>query len=213
MFNKKKKKKREEQFIDDEIVVSMGDVAKAIEKKEEVKIVEVEDDEIEVEQIDIEQIKIEEIEDMIEDDPADQDNLEQELEEVTELDETNDSKEATVEDATSKKDLAEYFEEGRKKNKKIKVKKEKIKKKSKRQLKKAREFADIKDRRIFRYENKKYNKVEDFIMYLNNHYLDIEKIALEVLDDENFYGWISKRSGVFDESLKKFKELKEKIEK
>ncbi len=205
MFNKKKKKKREEQFIDDEIVVSMGDVAKAIEKKEEVKIVEVEDDEIEVEQIDIEQIKIEEIEDMIEDDPADQDNLEQELEEVTELDETNDSKEATVEDATSKKDLAEYFEEGRKKNKKIKVKKEKIKKKSKRQLKKAREFADIKDRRIFRYENKKYNKVEDFIMYLNNHYLDIEKIALEVLDDENFYGWISKRSGVFDESLKKFK--------
>ncbi len=34
-----------------------------------------------------------------------------------------------------------------------------------------------------------------------------------LLADEKFYEWISKRSGVFDESLEKFKEIKEKIEK
>ena len=49
-----------------------------------------------------------------------------------------------------KKDLGEFFEEGKKKSKQLETKKPKEKRKSKRQLKRAREFADIKDRRIFR---------------------------------------------------------------
>ncbi len=65
---------------------------------------------------------------------------------------------------------------------------------------------------MFRYNNKKYTKVEDFITYLNEHYLDIEKISEEVLDDENFFGWINKNSGMFNQSLKEYKEIKVKIE-
>lgn len=122
-------------------------------------------------------------------------------------------------------DITEYFEtddkgdeEAKKKEpkqkKERKQKKEpKKKKKSKRKKRKERDLQDVKDRKVFKYNNKKYTKVEDFIKYLNDNYLDIDKIAKEVLDDENFYGWLSKRSGVFEQSLKEFKEIKEKIEK
>ncbi len=244
MFKKKKNKKREEQFIDDEIVVSMGDVSKTIQNKEVIQ-----DDEIAVSMGDV--AKAIQNKEAIQDDDIDYDeewaiNEEDEQEVIDELDEETDddfeeleipvpleteikedinSTAETIEDTIDspdlkertkfvpKKELDDYFEEGKKKSKKLKTKKKKEKKLSKRQQKKSREFADIKDRRIFRYENKKYNKVEDFIKYLNNHYLNIDEIAKEVMNDENFYGWISKKSGVFDESLQKFKEIKEKIEK
>jgi hypothetical protein len=110
-----------------------------------------------------------------------------------------------------KKDINEYFEEGKKKNRKLMKTKEK--KKSKRQLKIEREFVEIKDEEFFIFEGEKYRKIEDFIKYLDEHYKEIDKIAQKVLTNEHFYEWVSKSSGVFDESLKKFKEIKEKIEK
>lgn len=112
-----------------------------------------------------------------------------------------------------KKDLSLFFENDTKKAKKLKIKEKKPKKESRRSKKKEREFQDIKDRKLYKYNNKKYTKVEDFVKYLNDHYLDIDDIAKEVLDDEHFYGWINKNSGIFEQSLVKFKEIKEKIEK
>lgn len=115
----------------------------------------------------------------------------------------------------AKKDLNKFFEQDKKKTEKLKKKQDKptkVKKKSKRQLQKEKDYEAIKDKRVFKYKGKKYNKVEDFIKYLNDHYLDLEQIALEVLEDENFLGWISKKSGNFSESIKKFKEIKQEIE-
>ena len=117
------------------------------------------------------------------------------------------------EDNKDKKELDSYFEKSKKNNKDIKEKPIKEKRKSRRKLSKETEFSNIKDQKIFVFRNKKYSKVEDFINYLNNHYLEIDVISQEVLDNENFYGWISKKSGVFDDSIKEFKEIKEKIEK
>lgn len=111
-----------------------------------------------------------------------------------------------------KKDLREYFTESKEENKKLKIdKKEKKKRKSKKSRKEKRE-EEIIDQRYYKFKKKKYTKVEDFIKYLDDHYLDIEDISREVLDSKNFYGWISKRSGVFEQSLKQFKEIQNKIE-
>ncbi len=109
------------------------------------------------------------------------------------------------------KDLNEYFEES--KSKKELKKDKKKQKKSKRQKKKDKDLQDIKDRKMFKFNGKKYTKVEDFIVYLNEHFLDIDEIAKEILEDENFYGWVSKNSGIFEDSLKEFKKIKEIIEK
>lgn len=111
------------------------------------------------------------------------------------------------------KDLNTFFEKDRKSLDKLKIKEKKTKKKSRRSKKKERDLQEVKDRKLFKYNNKKYTKVEDFIKYLNDHYLDMDKIAKEVLDDENFYGWVSKSSGIFEKSLEEFKEIKQKIEK
>jgi len=112
-----------------------------------------------------------------------------------------------------KKDLGKFFEENKENNEKLKTTDKKKKgKKKKRTSKRERNLQAVKDQRVFKYDNKRYTKVEDFITYLNEHYLDIEEISRAVLDDENFYGWLSKKSGVLDVSLKEFKEIKEKIE-
>lgn len=112
----------------------------------------------------------------------------------------------------TKKDMQRYFDKGMKKSKKLKKTKEKKSKKSKKQQRMEREFDEIRDQRFYLFEKKKYKKVDDFISYLNKHYKEIDQIAQKLLADEKFYEWISKRSGVFDESLEKFKEIKEKIE-
>jgi len=117
-----------------------------------------------------------------------------------------------------KKELSTYFEASKDNSKKSKRKdkhhKKDIKKgkKTKKQSKKDKLEEDVKNQKLFRYEKKKYTKVEDFITFLNEHYLDIDKISGEVLDNENFFGWISKNSGVFNQSLKEYKEIKAKIE-
>lgn len=117
-----------------------------------------------------------------------------------------------------KKELSTYFEADKSKSKKLKRKDRKSKaeedsdKTSKRKSRKEKLQEDIKNQKIFKYNNKKYTKVEDFITYLNEHYLDIEQISEEVLDDENFFGWINKNSGMFNQSLKQYKEIKAKIE-
>ena len=112
-----------------------------------------------------------------------------------------------------KKDLNTFFEKDKKQTKKLKTKDKKPKKQSKRAKKKEKMLQDVKDRKLFKYGKKKYTKVEDFVRYLNEHYLDMDVIAKEVLDDEYFYGWVSKNSGIFEQSLKEFKQIKEKIEK
>lgn len=120
-----------------------------------------------------------------------------------------------VKEETAKPALNDFFEQDKKKSDKLKKKPEKEpkeKRKSKRQLKKERDYEAIKDKKIFKYKGKKYTKVEDFIKYLNDHFLDLEKISEEVLEDENFLGWVSKRSGTFAESIKTFKQIKEEIE-
>lgn len=131
------------------------------------------------------------------------------------------------EDSKPKKELSAYFEENKDKNQKLKRKDKKALKKAEKEnndskdkkgkkhskSKKEQLQEDIKNQKVFRYNGKKYTKVEDFITYLNEHYLDIEEISEEILEDENFFGWINKSSGVFAKSLKEFKEIKEKIEK
>ncbi len=108
-----------------------------------------------------------------------------------------------------KKEIKDFFDKG--KNEDLKVKGEKNKK-SKRNSKKQKRLQEVKDQRVYRYDNKRYTKVEDFITYLNEHYLDIEEISEEILNDENFFGWVNKNSGMFTQSLKEFKKIKEKIE-
>lgn len=131
---------------------------------------------------------------------------------------TNENLEDLKEEPKNKKELSAYFEESKTKNKKLnKAEKKALSKsnhkgKKNKASKKDKLQEDIKNQKAFRYDGKKYTKVEDFIAYLNAHYLDIEEIAEEVLEDENFFGWINNNSGVFAKSLKEFKEIKAKIE-
>jgi len=111
------------------------------------------------------------------------------------------------------KDLNTYFGNNNdelKKGKKKKTKKEKVSKRKKRRKK---DLEDITERRVYKFRDKKFSKVEDLIEYLNDHYLDIEELSKEMLDSEEFYGFISKKSGIFDSSLKEYKKIKKEIEK
>ncbi len=88
----------------------------------------------------------------------------------------------------------------------------KEKKISKRQQQKIKDFEDIKSKKAFKYKKKKYSKIEDFIKYLDDNYLDIDKIAKDIVDDENFLGWISNKSEDFKSSMTEFKKIKKEIE-
>ena len=122
-------------------------------------------------------------------------------------------------DPESKKDLSVFFEEGKDKTQKLKRKDKKALKKERKSKdkphhknKKEQLLEDVKNQTVFKYNGKKYTKVEEFITYLNEHYLDIETISEEVLADENFFGWVNKNSGIFATSLKEYKEILKKIE-
>ena len=116
-----------------------------------------------------------------------------------------------------KKKFEDYFEQNRasqdelKVEKKQKHKEKKPKRLSRRKRKEIEEFDDIKKRRAYKYKRKKYTRVQDFVKYLNGHYLDLDEVADKVLADENFHGWLKKRSKRFDESIADFKEIVEKI--
>lgn len=112
-----------------------------------------------------------------------------------------------------KKELSSYFKDSKKQNKKLRTTPIKEKRKSKRIKKRETDKYNVKSQKVYVFRKKKYSKIEDFITFLNGHYLEIDKISQEVLDDEKFYGWLSKKSGVFDDSIKQFKEIKDKIEK
>lgn len=116
-----------------------------------------------------------------------------------------------------KVDLNSFFEASNASNKLKRRDRKKYSKKElkrrKRRSKQKRTSEDLKDQNKYKFRKKKYAKVEDFINYLNDHYLDIDDVAKDVLADENFFGWISKRSGMFDQSLHEFQEIKAKIEK
>jgi|LGOV01.1.fsa_nt_gb hypothetical protein len=109
------------------------------------------------------------------------------------------------------KDLSAFFNANKKQTKKLK--KKKLSKKEKKKLKRKKKNLPIKDQKVFRFRRKKYSKIEDFITFLNDHFLEADEIAREVFDDEYFFGWISKKSGIFDVSLNEFKEIRAKIEK
>jgi len=112
-----------------------------------------------------------------------------------------------------KRELNSYFEDSKRDNSKIKENNIKCKKRSKKQTNKENRILDSKHQKSYVFRNEKYNTVDDFIKYLDSNYLDIDKISKEVLNDELFHGWISKNSGVFDDSIILFKEIKDNIEK
>jgi hypothetical protein len=115
-----------------------------------------------------------------------------------------------------KVDLNEFFEASKEQKKlKRRDKKEYSRKELKRRKKRqsrARVPEDIRDQKVFLFRKKRYKTVEDFIQYLNDHYLDIDDVAREVLADENFFGFVGKKSGVFPKSLQEFREIKKKID-
>jgi len=92
-----------------------------------------------------------------------------------------------------------------------KLKKPKKAKKRKRKEKSIEDFEDAKKRRVYKYKRTKFRKVEDFIAFLNENYLDLDEIAGKILTDENFHGWLKKRSKRFDESIDDFKNIVEII--
>lgn len=115
-----------------------------------------------------------------------------------------------------KVDLNHFFEAS-KEQKKLKRREKKqysrkeLKRRKKRQSR-SRVPEDIRDQKVFLFRKKRYKTVEDFIQYLNDHYLDIDDVARDVLADENFFGFVGKKSGVFPQSLQEFREIKKKIE-
>ncbi len=113
---------------------------------------------------------------------------------------------------TNNKDISSYFEESKKYNSMMQEKDNKEDKESKKQTKIESECANTNIEYVYEFRNIKYTEVEGFIEYLNRHYQDIENISKEALSDEKLYDWISKKSNVFDDSLKQFKDIKEKIE-
>lgn len=112
-----------------------------------------------------------------------------------------------------KKDLHSYFAKNNKINGKLKVTNKKESKKTIRLKTKEEELSNIKKNKIYVYRDIKFIEVKDFISYLNDNYVEIDEISKEVLSDENFHAWLSKESEVFEESIKQFKEIKDKIEK
>lgn len=132
-----------------------------------------------------------------------------------EFDETaalNDSK-----SKKGKKQFDEYFEQGRATQSELEKEKPKSKKQEKpkrikrKKQKEIEDFDDIKKRRAYKFKRKKYTKVEDFITFLNDNFLDLDEIADTILADENFHGWLKKKSKRFDESISDFRDIIEKI--
>ena len=117
-----------------------------------------------------------------------------------EIVESDDQKNPTI----VKKELHEYFLQSKEEQEKLKRKPPKKPQKSKNKF--------IGTDLSFRYKGKKFQKPEDFIKYLDAHYLDLEEIAFDLLNDKLFFTWIGKRSGLFPQSLKEFTKIKEKIE-
>ncbi|QMS84887.1 hypothetical protein [Candidatus Xianfuyuplasma coldseepsis] len=117
-----------------------------------------------------------------------------------------------------KVDLNTFFETSKLKKKKLKRRDRKkysrkeLRRRKKRE-KKGQGIEDVKDQNLYKFRRKKYKTVEDFITYLNDNYLEIDSVAQDVLADERFFGWIGKKSGVFNQSLQEFKEIKAKTEK
>ena len=119
-----------------------------------------------------------------------------------------------------KKALKSFFEDDGEKHQDVKKDKS-VKKISKRKLKKQEQqrknrekaLKQAKNQKVFKYRKKKYKTVEDFIKFLNDHYLELDLIAEEILEDKLFLGWLKRKSGVFDQSLKDFKKVQSIIEK
>lgn len=124
--------------------------------------------------------------------------------------------EAEAAKESDKKSLKEHFKQNRAAQKELKLEKSiqkqsKKRRKSKRKQREIEDFDDIKKRRAFKYKRKKYTKVEDFINYLNENYKDLDQIAENILNDENFHGWLKRRSKRFDESIADFRVIIEII--
>jgi len=109
---------------------------------------------------------------------------------------------------SKRKELLSFFEESKDYNRKI-IEKKVVEKDKNNES----ELKGVSNEDFYVFRNVKYAEVEDFIEYLDSNYLDIENISKEALNDEKYYEWLSRKSNVFDESIKLFKEIKEKIEK
>jgi hypothetical protein len=71
---------------------------------------------------------------------------------------------------------------------------------------------DISERNLYKYKNIKFKEITDFIRYLDQHYLELDDIAKDVLNDPKFLGWLKQKSGFFDESIEEFKSLRSIID-
>ena len=140
---------------------------------------------------------------------ADNHDADEEILPVEEVKETQSSSEEKV-------DLNSFFQASKQKRR---LSRNERKQYSKKELKRRKKLEkegvsdEITTQRTYKFRKKKYKNVEDFIVYLNNHYLDIDDIAVEVLKDERFFGWVGHHSGVFPQSLKQFKEIQNQLKK
>lgn len=118
----------------------------------------------------------------------------------------------TVEE--DKAELNQYFEQNKKQSKKLKKQKKQTKKQPKRSKKEEKRQLemDLYEGRAFQFRDKVFRSVDEFIEYLQKKYLQIDKIAKEVFENEKFYAWLKTHSYNFDASLVVFEELQRKIE-
>lgn len=115
--------------------------------------------------------------------------------------------------ARKKGSLEKFFEQDKKKLKKLKDKEKKPKLLKRRKKEPKIDFTDAKEESYYKFGKRKFVKVEDFISFLTQNYFEIEDIAKLVLRDEKFHGWISKKSGIYSDAFQEFKDIKTKIEK
>lgn len=108
----------------------------------------------------------------------------------------------------NKKNLEEYFEKSKRKNQKLLMKG--YKKSTKR---KQEEPNAVRNGTAYVFRASKYYTVEELIVFLDEHYLELDIIAKEILDDADFHKWLNEKSESFEESIYHFKELIEIIEK
>ncbi|MCF7925098.1 MAG: hypothetical protein K9L26_00990 [Candidatus Izimaplasma sp.] len=128
----------------------------------------------------------------------------------------NETCDIDLESNNDKPDLDQFFEEdpSLRKQKKTRKQKKQKQQKEERESKKQQAMTSGVGKRKYRLKRKKFKKVEDIIEYINNHYLDSDDIARELLEDKFFYGFLEKKnSRLYEESLAILNVVKEKIEK
>jgi hypothetical protein len=199
-----RKNKKNQSFLDEEVIVATSKNDKSFMKLKRREVKPIKDIEIVnyPERIS-DEFKIGDFT-FYDNDPQNECTVDDSVVEEVEIIETN---------KKTKKDLSSFFIESKRYNNMVQVKEPKEKKSNKKHKNVETETINIDNDYSYVFRNVRYTRVEDFIDYLNDNYLEIEKISQEAISDEKLYQWLSKKSYVFDDSVKQFKEIKERIEK